>query len=108
MGSTKVLGWFITKFLQVNQFKLPQTQDYYYLQKELQSVTNYYTNYKYTRYKSTRSVSAQQFTKHAPIALTLLDRLHWLQSQKHSRIKEIDASPSGILNTLLTHTTTIN
>jgi hypothetical protein len=49
MGSTKVLGWFITKVLQVNQFKLPQTQGYYYLQKELQSVTNYYTNYKYTQ-----------------------------------------------------------
>jgi hypothetical protein len=43
--------------------------------------------------------------KHAPIALTLLDRLHW-QPQKHSRIKESDASPSGILNTFLIHTTT--
>jgi hypothetical protein len=43
--------------------------------------------------------------KHAPIALTLLDRLHW-QPQKHSRIKEGDVSPSGILNTFLIHTTT--
>ena len=29
-------------------------------------------------------------------------------TKRHSRIKESDASPSGILNTLLTHTTTIN
>jgi hypothetical protein len=41
--------------------------------------------------------------KHAPIALALLDRLHW-QPQKHSRIKEGDASPSGILNPFLIHT----
>jgi hypothetical protein len=27
--------------------------------------------------KIQRSVSVQQFAKHAPIALTLLDRLHW-------------------------------
>jgi hypothetical protein len=32
--------------------------------------------------KIQRSVSVQQFAKHAPIALTLLDCLHWLQSQK--------------------------
>jgi hypothetical protein len=55
--------------------------------------------------KVQRSVSDQQLAKHAPIALTLLDRLHW-QPHKHSRIKESDASPSGILNTFLIHTTT--
>jgi hypothetical protein len=96
------------KSLQVNQLNYPKPQGYYYLQKNTKCY-NYYTITKIQQiYKDTRSVSVQQFAKHAPIALTLLDCLHWLQSQKHSRIKESDASPSGILNTLLTHTTTIN
>jgi hypothetical protein len=63
----------------------------------------------FTKYKDTKDTTnvseINTLAKHAPIALTLLDRLHW-QPQKHSRIKESDASPSGILNTFLIHTTT--
>jgi hypothetical protein len=57
-------------------------------------------------HKIQRSVSVQQFAKHAPIALTLLDRLHW-PPHKALKNQESDASPSGILKTFLTHTTTI-
>jgi hypothetical protein len=77
MGSTKFEGGLLQNVLQVNQVKLTTNPNYNYYKRNL-SVTNDYTIYKDTQYTMIqRSVSVQQFAKHAPIALTLLDCLHW-------------------------------
>ena len=68
--------------LQINQVKLPQTK-IINTYKRILGVTNLHHLQIYNKiYNIQRSVSVQQFAKHAPIALTLLDCLHWLQSQK--------------------------
>jgi hypothetical protein len=79
MGSTKFEGGLLQKCLQVKDQKLPQTKDYNYLQKNY-NCYNVYTIHKDTkRYtKIQQDVSEiNTLAKHAPIALTLLDRLHW-------------------------------
>ena len=68
------------KVLQYEQVKLPQTKDYIYLQKNYKCY-NVYTIYKNTKIQQDVS-EINTLAKHAPIALTLLDRLHWQQSQK--------------------------
>ena len=80
MGSTMFEGGSITRCLRINQVKLPQTK-ITFTYKELRNVTMFTTYTRYTKmYKDTSKCS--QFAKHALIALTLLDCLHWLQSHK--------------------------
>ena len=70
-------GGSITKCLQINQVKLPQTK-IINTYKRILKVTSYYTiNKRYNNVQRYKKCKCSQFAKHAPIALTLLDRLHW-------------------------------
>jgi hypothetical protein len=81
-GQLKFKGGLLQKDYNVNKLNYPKpkirllTKEYLVLQ----IITPFTKIQQYTKIQ--RSVSVQQFAKHAPIALTLLDRLHWLQSQK--------------------------
>jgi hypothetical protein len=78
MGSTKFEGGLLQKCLQVKAKTLPQTKDYNYLQK-ITSVTMFTKIQRDTKIqKIQQDVSdINTLAKHAPIALTLLDCLHW-------------------------------
>jgi hypothetical protein len=67
--------------------------------KRIKGVYNVYTIYKNTKIQQDVS-EINTLAKHAPIALTLLDRFHW-QPQKHSRIKEGDFFPKWDTQPLL-------